>query len=92
VTAKKAVPSPPPDDDPPFRAPVGSRTMWVLPGWRLLRNGHVFEPGDFVVLPIKQAAEWRAWGSLISLDELAERHPEFADTAQGKHLLKGLRR
>lgn len=39
-------------------------TVTVLPGWRVLHEGHVYEGGDTVELPIIQACEWSAWGSV----------------------------
>jgi hypothetical protein len=40
------------------------RTVRVLPRWQVLHEGIVYRSGDLVDLPVIQACEWSAWGSV----------------------------
>jgi hypothetical protein len=50
-----------------------TRTVRVRPGWRLCHQGRAVESGEEITLPILQACEWSAWGSVerISGDKVA---------------------
>ena len=38
--------------------------MRVLPRWRVYHRGRVYEGGELLELPLLQACEWSAWGSV----------------------------
>lgn len=40
-------------------------TVMVLPHWRLLHDGTVYEAGDQVRMPLSVAVQWLGWGSVI---------------------------
>jgi hypothetical protein len=41
-----------------------TRTVRVLPRWQVLHQGLVYGPDEVLDLPILQACEWSAWGSV----------------------------
>lgn len=43
-------------------------TVKVLPRFRLLHGGRVYEAGEVAELPLLTALQWKAWGSVRLLD------------------------
>lgn len=52
--------------------------MRVLPSWRICHHGRAYEAGEVVELPLLQAAEMSAWGSIERVRNLTpDEHTEF---------------
>ena len=54
------------DYDPDAPQPEWHVTVRVLPRWRVCHNGRAYEAGELLELPVIQACEWSAWGSVTT--------------------------